>query len=275
MIDMRYKPYFLPQVHMPYDIVLQKLRDEDVDYELLQINPNELKAMQGITFSDDVGKVDTSKEKPIWVGDDMSILDGHHRWVRALLDDVEIVVVKIKRNPKDACRLLNKIQDIYEYEQATQVEEVVSQDQINFDNDQKGGVSDAEFLAVLEENNAEIRDEKDGNPQKLVAYRKDPINDNSVVGNFFLLTPQNGYDKYQIEFDNLLDTNALGISYKDGQQPVDILSKIWFPNINFEVLAESQETSSINIKNKAIAEKAMKMNYDGIKYGDTLVQGLK
>ena len=31
----------------------------------------------------------------------------------------------------------------------------------------------------------------------------------------------------------------------------------------------------MNLKNKAIAEKAMKLGFDGIKYGDTLIQGLK
>jgi hypothetical protein len=274
MIDMRHKPYFLPQVHMPYDIVLQKLRDEDVGYDFIEADPNELKAMQGITFSDDVGKVKPSDDKPIWVGDDMSILDGHHRWVRALLDNTPVKAVKIKMNPKDACRLLNRLQDIYEYEQALNVEEVVAQDQINFDNDQNAGISSEEFLKVMEETNEEISGEDALNPQKLIGYRKQPINDKSVVGNFFLLSPQKGYDKYEIEFENLLDTNALGVAYMDGQQPIDILSKIWFPNVNFEVMAESQETPSINIKNKAIAEKAKKMGYDGIKHGDILLQGL-
>jgi hypothetical protein len=84
-----------------------------------------------------------------------------------------------------------------------------------------------------------------------------------------------GYSKYEIDFENLLDTNSLGVTYKDGQEPVDILAKNWFPNINFEKLGKEHNTSSINIKNKAVAKKAKKMGYDGIKYGDTIIQGLK
>ena len=72
-----------------------------------------------------------------------------------------------------------------------------------------------------------------------------------------------------------MDTNALGVSYKDGQEPIDILAKSWFPNINFEQLSTQHNTTSINLKTKAVAEKAMKMGYDGIKYGDSIIQGLK
>ena len=90
-----------------------------------------------------------------------------------------------------------------------------------------------------------------------------------------MLNPIDGYSKYEIDFDNLLDTNALGVTYKDSQDPTDILAKIWFPNINFEKISEQYNMASVNLKNKAIAERAMKMGYDGIKYGDKLIQGLK
>jgi hypothetical protein len=96
-----------------------------------------------------------------------------------------------------------------------------------------------------------------------------------VVGNFFLLKPVEGFDKYEIEFDNLLDLHSLGVTYKDGQEPLDIMAKIWFPHINFEKISEEYGMPSINLKNKAIAEKAMVLGFDGIKYGDTLIQGLK
>ena len=54
MIDMRYKPRFLPQVSAPYEIVLQKLEEEGVKYELVEVDPNDLEASQGVTFSDEV-----------------------------------------------------------------------------------------------------------------------------------------------------------------------------------------------------------------------------
>jgi hypothetical protein len=276
MIDMRYKPRFLPQVSAPFNIVLQKLDDEGVDYDMVEIDPNELNVSQGVTFSDEVGKVKLDDINPIWIADDNKVLDGHHRMVRAMLDEKKIKAVHIKLNEKDAARVLNRIQDIYEYEQAHGMEEVVNNDVINDENQADAGVSQSEFLASLEEDNTAVQTEKPSvNPQSIIAYRKDPIKENSVVGNFFTLNPIDGYSKYQIDFDNLLDTNALGIVYKDSQEPTDILAKSWFPHVNFEKISEQYNTTSNNLKNKAIAERAMKMGYDGIKYGDKLIQGLK
>jgi len=276
MIDMRYKPRFLPQVSAPFDIVLQKLDDDGVGYETTEVDPNELQPSQGITFSDEVGHVNVDDMNPIWISNDMKVLDGHHRMVRALLDNIKIKAVKIDLNDKDASRVLNKIQDIYEYEQSSNMEEVVGQDVINSDNQINSGVSDSEFLSSLEEDNLAVQTETpSANQQSIIAYRKEPIKENSIVGNFFTLKPVKGFDKYQIDFENLLDTASLGVTYKDGQQPVDILAKSWFPHVNFEKLSEQYNSPSINLKNKAIAEKARKMGYDGIKYGDTLIQGLK
>src|ERR1035437_5568862 len=278
MIDMRYKPRFLPQVSAPFEIVLQKLDEEGVDYEIVEINPNEneLEASQGITFSDEVEKANINDNNPIWTSEDNKILDGHHRYVKALLDEIPLKAVNIKLNEKDASRVLNKIQDIYEYEQKQQMEEVVGNDYINDYNKTDSGVSDSEFLNSLEEDNLEVQSGKTSTNQKtIIGYRRDPIKENSVVGNFFSLKPIKGFDKYQIDFDNLLDTHSLGIVYKESQEPADILEKIWFPHVNFEKISKEYDMSSANLKNKAIAEKAIKMGFDGIKYGDTLIQGLK
>jgi len=279
MIDMRYKPKYLPQMNAPFDIVLQKLDEEGVGYEIVELHPNEndnTNVSQGLTFSDEVEKVSLDDMNPIWMAEENKILDGHHRYIKAMYDEQPLKAVHVKLNERDAARVLNKIQDIYEYEQAHGIEEVVNNDVNNEFNRTDSGVSQSEFLASLEENNATIQAEKPTlNQQTIVAYRKEPIKENSVVGNFFTLNPIDGFSKYEIDFDNLLDTNALGVTYKDSQQPADILAKIWFPHVNFEKLAEQYKTTSDNLKNKAIAEKAMKMNYDGIKYGDTLIQGLK
>jgi hypothetical protein len=271
MIDMRYKPYFLPQVSAPYTIVLQRLDDEDVDYDVIETNPEELNPSQGITLSDEVGNVELDDLNPIWVDNEMNVLDGHHRWVKAMVDNVPLKAVKINLNNKDACRILNKIQDIYEYEHQQGLEEVEMQSAINYYGDDEN-----QFLTELEGYNTEIQKEfPHANEQTITAYRKNPIKENSAVGNFFTLSPIEGYSKYQIDFDNLLDTNALGVTYKDGQEPVDIIARIWFPHINFEKLGEQYNMPAINLKNKAVAEKAMKLGYDGIKYGDKLIQGLK
>jgi len=277
MIDMRYKPYFLPQISAPFDIVVKQLNEENVDFEFIEVDPNELEPMQGVTFSDEVEKVDLSDMNPIWINNDMKILDGHHRWVKALLEGIKLKAIKINMNEKDACRLLNKIQDLYDYTNMRDLEETTNNDIINDENNPNNNYTDRkEFLSSLEENNDNIQaEEPNKNPQAIMAYRKEPIKENSAIGNFFLLTPVNGYTKYYIEFDNLLDTNYLDIEYKDGQNPIDVIAKIWFPNINFEKISKENNISSINLKAKAIVEKALKLGYDGIKYGNKLLQGLK
>ncbi len=273
-------PSYLPQLNMPFGIVLGKLDDLGIGYKNVEINPKNLVPSQAITFSDKVDGMELSDNNPIWVstdGDDTDkIIDGHHRYCKALDTNTKLKAIKVNLDHKNAVRVLNKIQDIFEYEQAMDVEEVIAQDVVNQDNDIDSGISDSEFLASLEEDNLAIQTEKPSNNQKtIIAYRKGAINNESTIGNFFILEPVEGYDKYEIEFENLLDTNTLGITYKESQIPVDILAKIWFPHVNFEKIAEQQNTEAINIKNKAIAEKAKKLKYDGIQYGKKLVQGLK
>jgi hypothetical protein len=275
MIDMRYKPYFLPQVSAPFEVVLEKLADDGIAYEIVEVDPNDLEAMQGVTFSDEVEKANLEDENPIWIGGGNKVLDGHHRLVKAILDGEKIKGIKIDLNERDACRALNKIQDIYEYQQQQGMEEVVAQDAINMDNQADSGVSDNEFLMSLEEDNLGIQTSGDTNQTTVTAYRKEPVKENSVIGNFFTLKPIEGFDKYEIDFDNLLDTHKLGVTYKDSQNPVEILAKIWFPHVNFEKISKQYNMPSENLKNKAVAEKAMHLGYDGIKYGDTLIQGLK
>jgi hypothetical protein len=276
MIDMRHKPYYLPQINAPADEVIKKLDEEDVNYDYIQVNPNELNPSQGFTFSDDVGKVELDDKNPIWLDNENNVLDGHHRWVRAMLDGVPLTAIKIDMNSKDACRLLNKIQDVYDYEQQQQLEEVEMQDVINANNQANGGVSYSEFLNNLEEDNAGIQQEKPTkNDKVIIGYRREPLKENSVVGNFFTLNPIDGFNKYEIDFENLLDTNDLGLQYKDSQIPAEVLARVWFPHVNFEKLSEEYDVPALNLKNKAIAERARTLGYDGIKYGDTLIQGLK
>jgi hypothetical protein len=262
-------PYHLPQIRAPLNYVLNKLDVEGIQYQLnLNHDLDDLKPSQPFVISDIVSNVNMD-DPLIWISNENRILDGHHTWMRCWNDNISCKSVQVKLNFKDSCRILNKIQDIYEYEQSREMEEVVSQDVINYYGDDEN-----QFLKELENSNQELNDGEPNN-KVITAYRKDPIRENSVVGNFFLLKPQDGFDKYEIEFDNLLDMGSLGVTYKDGQEPVDILAKIWFPNINFEKIGSEQDVPAINIKNKAVAEKAMRMGYDGILYNNVIVQGLK
>lgn len=270
------RPYHLPQLNFPYDVALKKLDEENIKYEIVQLQPSEndgINSSQKLVYADEISKSNIGDMNPIWIAgeDSINICDGHHRYFFAMFEKKSILAIKLDMNFMDACRILNKIQDIYEYEHSQGLEEVETQDAINFYGDDEN-----QFLTSLEEDNLNIQNEKPSKNEKtIIGYRKDPIKENSVVGNFFTLKPVAGYQKYQIDFENLLDTTALGVTYKDGQEPVDILAKNWFPHINFEELSKKHNTTSINLKNKAVAEKAKKNGYDGIKYGDSIIQGLK
>lgn len=276
MIDMRYKPPHLPQVSMPYQEVLKKLDDEDVKYSLQKIDPNELESSQGIVFSDEISNIELNDDNPIWVAGNNKVIDGHHRWVKSIQDNIPIICVNIELHDKDACRLLNKLQDIYDYEKNLNIEELLSVHRsVNDANSIDSDIDDnKDFLSLIEDSNIE-NDSFSGNNKTVYAYRKEPIKEDSVVGNFFTLKPIEGYSKYEIEFDNLLDTSEIGIVYKDSQNPIDILAKTWFPHVNFEKIGEELDITSDKLKMKAVAEKAKKLGFDGVKYNDKIIQGFK
>ena len=278
MIDMRYKPYHLPQVSAPYIYVLNKLKDEGIKYKIGKIDPNKVHPMQGLVSLDKISKIDPTNLKPIWMSKDKKCLDGHHRLGSAISNENEIPYFQVMLPAFDAARVLNKIQDIYEYEDKIRIEELThtaSVDNLNRPETQ-------DFLSTLEtemKDDEEIlhsgAEEKVGKKKrKIFAYRKEPIKENSPIGNFFSVKPQDGFTKYEIEFDNLLDTDKLGI-HSQGQDPIELLANVWFPNIKFEKIASKYKVNPKQLINKAIAIKADKMGFDGIKYGDIIIQGLK
>ena len=282
MIDMRYKPYFLPQVNAPYEAVMKKLDEEDIGNAMEEIGHEDLQPMQGIVFSHEVGKFDEEEMNPIWVSKDNEIVDGHHRFLKSLMADKPIKCIKVDLNGVDTARVLNKIQDIYDYEKQQgfeeapeqEIEEVLGQGAINLNNEIDAGFETEEedteqFIDIVE-----MSDEPKGDGCKVIAYRQKPIMEDSVIGNFFMLTQQPGFDKYEIDFENLLDTNDLGLDVT-GKNPTDMLAKTWFPNVDFENMGKSNQHSPDKLKNKAIVDRAKQMGYDGIKYGDMMVQGLK
>lgn len=263
-------PNYLPQISAPYEYILSQLNNEDVEYNITFINPNELNPIQPFVFSDNIKDNKFDNKKPIWISKNNDILDGHHRWISTLMGNQPIKCICIYLDTHSAIRILNKIQDIYDYDQQKNMEEVVTQDAINIYNNKDTGISNNEFLATLEE-----METPENNKCKMVAYRDKPIMENSAVGNFFILEPIDGYDKYEIDFENLLDTDTINIQFDDHEHPIDALAKNWFPNINFDELSKPYKYTPQELKNKAIVDRAQKMGYDGIKYGNFMIQGLK
>jgi len=269
---MRRKPKYLPQVSAPFEYVLKHFDRDGVMYKDITFSPNDLLPSQHITFTDTIKVDDSKKKEPIWVAgkddDENVIIDGHHRWVDSISKGEPINTIKIFEPPNNAMRILNKVQDIHEYQNGVELEEVITHTQ-NINNRQDTD----DWLGVIFEEAKDINKDKELEPKKMVGYRDRPVNENSLIGNFFSLNKLPECDKYEIEFENLLDTNELGIEYKTDQKPTEVIAMLWFPNVNFNGLSEKHQISVDNLKNKAIAEYAKKMGYDGIKYGDVMVQG--
>lgn len=280
MIDVRHKPKWLPQINSPFTYTLNMLDNEGIDYKYMQVDPDELSPSQGIVAQDKVSQIDVNNITPIWISKDNMVLDGHHRFIAALSRNIPIKCIKIMLPQKDAVRILNKTQDIFEYENQEGVMEVVAQDQLNMMNDKDSGVSTSEFLATLESESIEDEDNDkeilhdNKKMKKISGYRKKDINEKSIVGNFFSLKEADGYKKYDIEFESLLDTNDLKLTYHSESSPVEMLCKKWFPKIDFNKIARNYDVKPESIMNRAVAEKARKLGHDGIKYGDIMIQGL-
>lgn len=278
---MKRKPSHMPQISAPFEYVIDSLNQDGVKYKDVTLHSDDILPSQQVTFLDTI-KIDKTKEEidPIWVAgqddEENVLIDGHHRWVDRLGQPMRCI--KIMKNPKDACRILNKIQDIFEYQKSTELEEMVTHSRnINDRNDPNNSemVDDFDWLGRAIKETEEMNQDVERKPKTVIGYRDKPINEESIVGNFFSLNKLPKCDKYEVQFDNLLDTDELGVDYKDGQNPIDILVRLWFPGINFIGLAEKYQTSEENLKNKAISEYAKKMGYDGIKYGNIMVQGFK
>lgn len=257
MIDHRYKPKWLPQVNAPYEYVVGGLNKDGIEYEEGEVHPSELKPLQGIISYEKVGDMGDELD-PIWLSINNEILDGHHRYGKALIINKPIKYIKLKLNYKDAARALNKIQDIHEYENNEDLEEVVSQDIINMKNDPN--IDDEMGQKLLSDNK--------GKKVRLEAYRKNKVVENSPTGNFFTQQKRDGYKKYTIDFDNLLDASDFGVDkFERGELPTYKLLKIIVPDVNVKYPFDKQAAI-----NKTVANVLKKLGYDGVKYGDIMIQ---
>jgi hypothetical protein len=266
MIDMRYKPSWLPQMSAPFSVVTEMLEKEGIGLKLVKVDPKKLKPSQGIIFAEKVSDIDPKSLKPIWISKEGKVLDGHHRYGSALSHELPTIkAIQIDLPVKDAARLLCKIQDIFEYESQRKMEEVVAQDQIN-------AMQEPDFLEELQKDISETKAAKH-KKKKMKGYRMSELKENSAVGNFFSPKMIDGYDEYDIEFNNILDTDELGIVLHPNSSPASALAKSWFPNIEFDKVAKKYNVRPDSIMNRAVSEKARKLGYDGIKYGDVLIQG--
>jgi len=262
MIDMRLKPNYFPQVSAPFLYVVDQLDNESVKYKIQKLSPNDLKPSQGLI---DLCKVSAIKKKginqPIWLSKDNEIIDGHKRYAASINGDTPIKSVQIDLPLHDAVRVLNKIIDLYTYKRQRAIDEVVSDD---------GGNDESDFVRNLLQ--GINKSENKINKEVFIGYREDEVKPESKVGNFFSLNPNKEMKKYEIDFECLLDTDRMDITFTNNSIPTVSLAKIWFPEVNLSELADQTNSKIENLCNRLVAEKAKKMGYDGIKYGSIMLQ---
>lgn len=257
MIDIDYKPKYLPQISAPYTEIVNELDRDNVKYKKIKINPENIKPTQGIVFLD---KIKDESKDYVWLSKDLKLLDGHHRLGSSLSYNKPINAIVIMLPFMEAIRELNKIQDIYDFKSKYENKSDINTDIFDFIRD--------EFLYNKDENTYGL-----GGNRKVYGYRNKPINKNSKSGNFFSLQPIKGYNKYEIEFDNLLDTDDMEIVIE--KNPVHDLANYWFKGLDFDFIANKNDINKDMLINRCVSELAKKYGFDGIKYGDIILQIIK
>ena len=265
MFDIRYKPKSLPQISAPYSHIIKELDGQNVGYRFVDVDPNRLIPSQGIVFLDKIGNFTDVDKYPIWISKDLYILDGHHRYAKSLFNNSNIKCVLIDEIADDAAHTLNKIQHLYDYkshlDSEKQLEPLTFKDIISEFNNED-----------IENSNITKGKHKEG----IIGFRNKDIVENSPVGNFFLLQqPNDDYHQYELHLDNALDTNDLKIVFNNGEYPIKTLAEIWYPNLNFEKISKKTNIDMNKLIGRAVAEHAITLGYDGIIYGDIMVQTLK
>jgi len=233
---------YLPQISAPFVYVLNALDNHDIEYQSENIPLADLNPMQPFVDTEKVASIfdavknGKQQHKTIWITQDNDIIDGHHNYSAAWKDDPEssISAIKILGNKNDAIRILNKIMDIY---------------------------------------NHEFANPENKNEAKFIGYRTEPIKEQSGVGNFFLLKePSENCLKYELEFDNIFDTDSIGIKFDDKNLPTYTLCNYMFPDLKPEQHADLNDMEIDKFCNRYLAKKFKEMGFDGIKYGNLLLQ---
>ena len=253
-----YKPKSLPQVSAPFSYVAHHLNDMGHPYELVGVNVDAVNPSQGFIDSDLVhGLIDQLKNgedlKAIWLDKDNNALDGHHRHAAYTLNkNSHLPAVRLKLDKENAIKVLNEIQSKYDRENNSQFLNTLMEDQ--------------DTSMYVPEKAVETSKET------IQAFRKKPIVERCISGNFFALKEIPGYKPYEIELDSVLNTDIIDPKIKKEMNPVAALAQVWFPNLNFEQKAKDMEMGLDDFINTIVAEKARTKKIDGILYGDKLLQ---
>jgi hypothetical protein len=240
-VDNKYQPMWLPQVSADHEYVTKSLDTDNIPYTIDTYNPTDLKPLQrdiNIDTKEFFSKKINNREPIdlIYIANGNEILDGHNRNSAYIENPAinKVVCVKILMDYKDAARILNKIQDKFEWDGEKQLQET----------------------------------ESNKNSVTMELYSNKPIDKRSKCGNFMIPDNKKGYDhKYEIEFDNLHDFNT------ENNNPIEALAEEWLGNLNTlkEESVKHVLTYETYLLRK-LAEEAKKRGYDGISYNNKIIQ---
>lgn len=270
-------PNWLPQVNAPFVYVLKGLDDNQIPYENVSLPLSDLTPLQGVVDYDKVNSMINSISggedtlKTIWVSQDNEILDGHHRYVAAMKMNPEgsISCMRLQVPHKDAIRILNKLGDLYDVQnqQPAPGEDVLEPtDEITPEQS-----TEPEAAPVVDPQAPTAPTPTKGGAITLTAYRQEPVKEKALSGNFFHLQPKEGFKKYEIDFDNLLDTKVAGYNI-DTTNPIIVFCKQWCAVEDLDIVAGKHGVPVDKYAAKLIADKAKGLGHDGIKYGDLILQ---
>ena len=281
---------WLPQVKEEnIDEILQEMKDGGIIVKSVMIEPSYLKPLQKKVMKpkiDEINNViDSDGYLPkTWVDANNNILDGHHRVYayqsRPDIDKVECY--KIFLNSKDACRILNKIQDRIEFKKEYGITNPSTFTNINpVEKEIKSVelVDNAKYLGKDKEQEVKSLEDKltfdDVTNKVLTLYSVRPFDKGNTSGFIMSFTKDKGYDKeYEILFDKVLHVPAEEMElhepfYLAGMYILD-------PNFEKDPAIIKKMASDVNqvyahfIKNR-LNGFAKRGGYDGINFGNKLM----
>ncbi len=114
------QPFYLPQMSASWKFIKEQLDNFGVQYEPILIGAAQVKGVQkevDLEKIKSIGNVDDEKLQPIWISNDLKILDGHHRTSAKIYKEgknSKIKAIRIDADERDGAAYLKLIQDRWE-----------------------------------------------------------------------------------------------------------------------------------------------------------------
>lgn len=301
-VEKRMKPSWMAQVTAPHQFILDNLDKMGIGYKMDNIDPAKCKPMQEkidtkkVNFFKD--KIDNNQPlEPIYMAGDDEILDGHHRaFSFTEHPDIESMsCIKIYAEYKDAMRLLNQLQDRYDFGQEFNAGQMQPMGMLPATGANQGNAG-AETPAVMAEQGEDealpseepetstekpVDSSDDGryvsydsagkNKQVLTLFKAKPLNDKAKTGDFLIMKSKPGFTvEYTLEFENLLAMSPEEI--ENPELPTESLLKKWKPDVDLQAEAAKQSLMYPIYLSREINTLANQKGIDGVQYGDLFVQ---